>query len=331
MLGVLLTFIKNPRTFLYRKDRSSIKFEDCAPNLTHEYHVVNGVKLHVVVAGRPQPGQPPRRLLLFVHGFPEGHFSWRHQLTEFQKEYEVAALDLRGYGASAKPRSRSAYRVFEIVQDMRELAEALGHPKFVLVAHDWGAVAAWQFAAYHQDMRYGLICMSAPPGELWMKNQDADQKKRSSYVWLFQAPLLPELLIGAHDLKAVEDAFTDTSKMGVRTPGALSPEDIERYKAQFSEPGALTAALNYYRAMVDSATWNPPPRRAKKPDKPFSVPTLVLYGDSDAALGPQLWKGLDHVVTGAQLHCLENCSHWVQQDKPQETNQLMHDFLQSLS
>jgi pimeloyl-ACP methyl ester carboxylesterase len=327
LLGLFLSFIQRPRTFLYRKDRTKLRFDDACSGLQHEYHLVNGVKLHVVVGGRPAAGAPKKKLMLFVHGFPEAHFSWRHQLAAFQDDYEVAALDLRGYGKSDKPKGRRHYRLFEIVQDLKELVEALGHKRFILVGHDWGAVASWRFAAYHQDMLEALVCMSAPPGQLWTKNQDAEQKRKSAYVWLFQLPLLPELLIAAHDFEAIDKAFTDSSQMGVQSSGAISEEDVEHYKALFAEPGALTAALNYYRAFVDSATWNPQPRTQAKPAYPIRVPTLVICGENDGALGRVLFKGLDAIVTGARVEFLPDCSHWVQQDKPDEVNALMRRFL----
>lgn len=330
-VALVLIFLRSPASFFRRDIRSLESFEDPC-HLEHEFHKVNGVRLHVAIGGRAPAGSRPqdgraKPLMLFVHGFPEAWFSWRHQLVAFQSSYEVAAVELRGYGISDKPSGRSAYRMHEMVADLAELIPSLGHESCILVGHDWGASIVWAFAAQHAELVEKLVVLSVPPVQLLLKNMDAAQKRKSAYMWMFQAPLLPELLISAHNYAAIDDIVTGP-KMGAKSPGAFSDEDVARYKANIAQPGALTAALNYYRAMVDKSTWNPSPRTPRKPQKIIKIPALVIGGKDDGAINPGVFRGLEQIVPNAELHMLDDCSHWVQQDRPEDVNRLMKKFLE---
>ncbi|CAK0784944.1 hypothetical protein CVIRNUC_008149 [Coccomyxa viridis] len=321
LLGVTL----GRKTFFQQKDRSKMTFTDPFP-VEHQFLTVNGLRLHAVSAGHGR-GKP---LMLCLHGFPELWFSWRQQLKEFQDDYEVVAIDMRGYGESDRPKSRRAYDLSELTSDVSEVIKALGHKECVLVAHDWGAFVAWFTAALYPAAVQKLVIMGLPHPTAWKVNLDFNQMRRSWYFMFFQCPWLPEFMLTAQDVALFDGCFR-SGPIAPRNKGAVSDEDIERYKQAFQQPGAPTAAINYYRALIDCATWhnNPAFRKASKAlaEGKLPMPVLMLYADSDTALGTQLVKGTDRFVKDLELHVLENCSHWVQQDKPAEVHRLMRGFL----
>mmetsp|Transcript_7462 Transcript_7462/g.22060 ORF Transcript_7462/g.22060 Transcript_7462/m.22060 type:complete len:356 (+) Transcript_7462:174-1241(+) len=322
----LFIFLRSPLTYFKRNVRPLESFEDPCP-LEHQFHKVNGVRLHVAVGGRPKdPGSKP--LMLFVHGFPEGWFCWRYQLKAFMESHEVAAVEMRGYGLSEKPKGRSPYRMHELVQDLSELIPALGHKKCVLVSHDWGAAVSWAFAFQHADQLERLVALSVPPPKLFAQNMDAAQLKKSLYMANIQSPLIPELMMSAQNFRVLEEMLTK-SPYGLKNQGNISSEEVARYKANIAQPGALTATMNYYRAMIDARTWNPSPRGRVKPSKTVDVPVLVIGGKDDAAIGTHLFKNIEKMVPDVQLHFLSNCSHWVQQDRPEDVNRLIADFVKA--
>jgi len=126
-----------------------------APMLKHEYSEVNGQRFHYVTAGKG-------KLIIFLHGFPEFWYEWKNQLAEFGRDYQAVAPDMRGYNLSSKPGEVEQYQVKYLVEDLRALAEKLGHKKFILVAHDWGGAVAWAFAMAHPDRLEKLVIINAP-------------------------------------------------------------------------------------------------------------------------------------------------------------------------
>ena len=151
----------------------------------------SGVELHCVEygAGRARQDAP---LMLFLHGFPEFWYSWRHQMRAFGDDFHVVAPDLRGYNTSEKPAARSAYRLERLVDDVRALITNLGYDTCVLVAHDWGGAIAWQFAHAHPEMLDRLVVMNLPhPVRMFEGLATAAQLCRSWYIFFFQLPWLP--------------------------------------------------------------------------------------------------------------------------------------------
>ena len=151
------------------------------PMLKHEYADVNGVRLHYVTAGKG-------KLIMFVHGFPEFWYEWKNQLAEFGRDYQAVAPDMRGYNLSSKPAGVDQYQVKYMVEDLRALAEKLGHKKFILVAHDWGGAIAWAFAIAHPDYLEKLVIINAPhPGVFQRELRDnPKQQQASSYMLMFR-------------------------------------------------------------------------------------------------------------------------------------------------
>lgn len=279
----------------------------------HEYIITNKVKLHYVTQGEGP-------LMLMLHGFPEFWYSWRHQIPEFAKNFKVVALDLRGYNDSDKPQNQSAYVMDEFIKDVYGVIKGLGYDQCVLVGHDWGGAIAWNFAYAHPEMIERLIVMNMPhPAKFAEGFRTPQQLLRSSYIFFFQLPWLPELLIQSSDYQAIETAF----KAMAVSKSAFTNADIEAYKNAAAQRGALTAALNYYRNFGQQRTlssdWSV-----------LQVPTLMIWGENDSALGKELTYGTEAYVRDFRIKYISNCSHWVQQEQPQLVNRYMREFLEPL-
>lgn len=274
-----------------------------------EYINTNGIKLHYVTQGEGP-------LMLMLHGFPEFWYSWRHQIPEFSQDYKVVALDLRGYNKSDKPQQQSAYVMSEFIKDVEGIIKALGYDRCVLVGHDWGGMIAWYFTYAHPEMVEKLIVMNIPhPAKFAEGLRTPQQLMRSSYAFFFQLPMLPELLFQWSDYQAIESAF----KGMAINKNAFSLQDIEAYKNAASRRGALTAMLNYYRNAFSNM--------GKQSWSILQVPTLMIWGEEDTALGKELTYGTQEYVKDFQLRYIPNCSHWVQQEEPALVNQYMREFL----
>ncbi|XP_058835206.1 epoxide hydrolase 1-like [Topomyia yanbarensis] len=275
-----------------------------------KYATVNGVKLHYV-----ENGDPSKPLMLFVHGFPEFWFSWRHQMKEFSKDYWVVAVDMRGYGDSDKPKGLEPYRVANMVQDLKELVDALGRKKIILVAHDWGAIIAWDFVAQHMDMVDRYIMMDAPSRQVHRKLMmtTKTQFKMSWYMFFFQMPQLPEFFIRMSDLRMFDAMFRKY----------VSPEEIEAYKYTFAKKGALTEPLNYYRANMRSAVKiHSPPA-----DIPH-VPGLYLLGEKDIYISKESGPLMEKQFNNLEFKIVPGVDHFLQQHNPELVNSLIREFLE---
>ncbi|MBV9390137.1 MAG: alpha/beta hydrolase [Chroococcidiopsidaceae cyanobacterium CP_BM_ER_R8_30] len=277
-----------------------------------EYIVSNGVRLHYVTQGEGP-------LMLMLHGFPEFWYSWRHQLLEFSKDFKVVALDLRGYNDSDKPQNMSAYVMSEFVEDVKGVIQGLGYERCILVGHDWGGAIAWNFAYTYPEMVERLIVLNLPhPAKFAQGFRTPQQLLRSSYIFFFQLPWVPEFLLQLSDYQAIEKAFTG---MAV-DKSAFTQADLEAYKDAAAKRGALTAMLNYYRNVIQQ-------RLLSEDWSILEVPTLMIWGENDTALGKELTYGTEAYVKNFQIKYIPNCSHWVQQEQPQLVNQYMREFLAS--
>jgi pimeloyl-ACP methyl ester carboxylesterase len=281
----------------------------------HREALVNGVRLHFVEAGSGP-------LVLLLHGFPEFWYSWRHQITPLaQAGFHVLAPDLRGYNLSEKPAGVSAYRIEVLLEDIRALIHHAGQEKASVVGHDWGGVLAWHLAMHQADVVDRLVILNAPhPAAYWRELRSWRQLLRSWYVFLFQVPGLPEQIITAGDFDLLDRLLRHQPVH----EQAFTAQDVRHYKQALARPGALTAALNYYRALRDPAQRTPPD------DNPIPVPTLLLWGERDAYLSPRLTEGLRSWVPNLTVVRFPDVSHWIQNDAPERVNRLLIDFLQCL-
>ncbi len=281
-------------------------------SLEHGFIKTNGVNLHYVSQGTG-------KLMLMLHGFPEFWYSWRHQIAKFSRDYHVVAIDLRGYNDSDKPEALSAYQMSELIADVRGVINGLGYEDCILMAHDWGGAIAWNFAYEYPEMIEKLIVMNCPhPAKFIEGLKTPAQLQRSWYIFFFQLPFLPELLFQANNYQAIASAFRE---MAV-DKSAFTTEDLNAYQKAAAKPGALTAMINYYRA-----NFKIPPDNLAKDWQILNLPTLMIWGEEDTALGKELTYGTEAYVSNLELKYLPNCSHWVQQEQPDLVNQYMEEFL----
>jgi len=273
--------------------------------------VVNGVRLHLAEAGTGP-------LVLLLHGFPEFHYSWRHQIPALAAAgFRVIAPDLRGYNLSDKPRGVLAYDIDRLVADVLGLIHHAGRERAIVVGHDWGGAIAWMTAMLHPEAVEQLVILNAPHPALFVRALRApNQLLRSWYMFFFQLPWLPEWRMRCCHFASLEKLMRTTLR-----PGAFSDEDIRRYREALAQPGALNAAINYYRAAFRR---NPLTTRFR----PIEMPTLVIWGEQDPYLGIRLLDGLDHWVKPLRVERLPDAGHWVQCEAPQRVNELLLPFLQ---
>ena len=282
----------------------------------HEYADVNGVKLHCVRAGSGP-------LMVFLHGFPEFWYEWTHQIAEFSRDHTVVAPDMRGYNLSSKPPDLAAYQMPQLVEDVRALGAALlgqiGGSTFTLVAHDWGGVVAWVFAATYPQMLDRLVIINAPHPVIFRRElrENEAQKKASAYMLMFRSPEA-EATLSANSYAVLKQAVF---------PGGATEEETAAYVDAWSQPGALTGGLNYYRASgigpVDAGAASPLPSTGLT----VHVPTLVIWGEKDTACLTGNLDGLDQFVPTLTVRRIPDGTHWVAREHHAEVNRLIREYL----
>lgn len=273
----------------------------------------NGLTFEVAEAGQGE------KLALCLHGFPELHYSWRHQIPLFVKMgYRVWAPNLRGYGKTSRPRNKIEYRLNNLLQDIAELIDASEAKDITLIAHDWGAIIAWHFAIKKVRPLAKLIIMNVPHpicGRRELKT--LKQLKKSWYMFFFQIPWLPELRLGARNAEAFSRLFYETSVNQSR----FTESECEAFREAASEPGAISAMLNYYRALFQTKDFS------EIGEGFVEVPTLLIWGEQDIALDIACIEGTGDFVRDLTVRRFTNASHWVQQDIPDEVNLAIKNWL----
>ena len=277
--------------------------------LKYEFADVNGVRLHYARAGQG-------KLILFVHGFPEFWYAWKDLLPEFGRDHLAVAPDMRGYNLSSKPTDVTDYAVPHLVDDLRALARSLGHEKFILVAHDWGGGVAWSLGIHHPECLEKLVIINAPHPALFERelNRNPAQQAASQYMLLFRSPKA-EATLSANNYAFLVDAVLTR---GLKK-GHFTEDDRQTYLTAWSQPGALTGSLNWYRA----AGIGPPTSSDKAhsfepsagPSK-VSVPTLVIWGEKDQALVKDNLDGLEEYVPDLTVRRIADGTHWVIHEQP---------------
>ena len=274
--------------------------------------VGDGIALHV-----RELGSGP--LVVLLHGFPDCSHTWRHQLPALaDRGFHAVAPDLRGYDGSSRPSGVRAYGVGLLAADIAGLVTALGETQADLVAHDWGGGVAWTFAMRHPEMLRRLAVLNAPHPVTFTRHlRSLRQLRRSWYMFAFQLPVMPEAGLARNDFASLRQVFRTAS---VR-PGAFTPDDIERHIDALRPPGALTAAINYHRAAFrDLGPHATPPRRV-------NAPVLVLWGEQDRFLGPELAEAGSEWVPNARVRRVPEAGHWIQHDVPELVNDELVRFL----
>jgi len=271
--------------------------------------VEEGVHLHYV-----ELGEGP--LVVLLHGFPEFWYAWRNQIAALASAgFRVVAPDQRGYNLSSKPEGIAAYGAARLVEDVAALVRHCGAEKAFVVGHDWGAGVAWAFAMEHPEMVERLVVLNGPHPErlLHALRTSPIQWIRSWYIFFFQLPALPEAVSEldryAFLLKPLREEPT--------RPGAFTRDDLALYVAAYAKPGALTAMINWYRAILRGKT--PKVRRTE-------VPVLVLWGENDPHLDREIATPSAELVPNARVVFVPGATHWLQHDAPERVNEELVAF-----
>jgi len=284
-----------------------------APVTTH-FVTANGITFEVDQCGTGE------KFALLLHGFPESKFSWRFQMPLLARlGYRVWAPNLRGYGKTSRPASVDAYHIDQLVGDVAGLIDAAGAKETLLVAHDWGAIIAWQCAIRKVRPLSGLVIMNVPHPTCFARALGTwSQLRKSWYVFFFQLPWLPERLLAARGAEAIGRAFTDMAVDKSRFPAAV----VDEYRRTALEAGALRAMINYYRAAMRAGrhAMNPVPGTVE-------ARTLMIWGEEDSALDKATTHGTDAFVKDLTLRYLPGVSHWVQQEAPEKVNAMLEAWL----
>lgn len=273
---------------------------------------INGLDIHYAEAGAADA--PP---VILLHGFPEFWAGWRAQIPALAAAgFRVIAPDQRGYNLSGKPKGVAAYDLDRLVEDVIGLADHFGLNKVKLVGHDWGASVVWWLATTRPERLDRMVAINAPHPTLWLKamREDKEQRRKSRYVQMFRLPWLPEAMMRSRNYKGLYDGLVSSSR-----PGTFTTEGLADYRAAWSRPGALTAMVNWYRALLK--------KRMPEALPWIEAPALVIWGLDDqfgAVSGAEASLAL--CEKGQKLF-IEGATHWVHHEEPGRVNAALIEFL----
>lgn len=277
--------------------------------MEHAFAQLSEVRLHYVRQG----GGP---LLVLLHGFPDSWRIWRRQIDYLSQYFEVVAPDMRGYDQSDRPKGLDAYTSERVAGDIAELIVSLGAGRAYVAGHDWGGAIAWTLAGLRPDLVERLSILNCPHPSAFARHllTSPTQLMRSWYIFYFQLPWLPEWTLRRNLRKFLKSAY----RLNSTDPGAFTEEDVEQAAAALEAPGALSAAINYYRAAA---------RRPGPAHLPIRVPTQILWGQKDTALDMHMsWMSARHVEAPFQLNLFPDAGHWVQVDAANEVNMHLRTY-----
>ena len=279
---------------------------------TSTFRMVNGVRLHAVTAG--DEDDP---LVVLLHGFPEFWYTWREQIEPLvEAGYRVVVPDQRGYNLSEKPQDVRAYQLRDLSRDIVDLIASEDRETAHVVGHDWGGVVAWDLALRYPDIVDRLAIINAPHPVAFRQQlaSNPEQLRRSWYVFYFQLPWLPERLSRYDDFRVLERALRESA-----SSGTFTDDDLTHYRRAWKQEGALTGMLNWYRAL---ARYPPDAPRER-----LEQPTLVVWGEQDEALVPELGLASVQFCERGRLERLPETSHWVPHEEPERATELLLDHL----
>ena len=282
-----------------------------------------GVELDVWMAG--DPVNPP---ILFLHGFPESHRTWRHQMAALSATHYCIAPDQRGYAGSSKPAEVSAYSVPTLIADVFALADAMSLGRFTLVGHDWGGAVAWAVALKDQVRVERLIICNAAHPYVFQHSliYNLPQRANSQYISEFRERDIE----GEVAAKSMDWFFADRFQNKL-SAGPIGDEDRAAYIAEWSQPGALTGMLNWYRASpMQVPAMDAPMTMTAFLDRPFpklTMPVLVIWGMKDEALLPCQLEGLSGHIDNLKVAQIEDAGHFVTWENPSAVNAAMRDWM----
>lgn len=285
-------------------------------NWKHEFVQANGIRFHCVTAGEGP-------LVVLLHGFPQFWYAWRHQIPALAARFKVVAPDLRGYGDTDKPPRVADYRTGVLAADVAALVKAFGYEKAHIVGHDWGGGVAWTVAHEQPQVVDKLAVLNCPHPKVFVKQLRSNLRQlgRSWYMFFFQLPAIPELLIRLSPDTVVDRMFR---RMAIRKD-TFTDEDLRQFRDAMLKPGALTGSINYYRATFRNFSAI---RELEKSDQKIASPTLLIWAENDIALGKELTYGMGPMFAQSfAVHYVPNCSHWVNEEQPELVNRLLIEFL----
>ena len=284
--------------------------------LNKQFLNVNGIRMHVVTAGNPEG-----RLLIFLHGFPEFWYGWHNQAQYFaERDYFVVMPDQRGYNLTDKPKGIGNYHINVLATDIAELIKALGRDKALIAGHDWGGAVSWRFAAIYPDLVEKMVILNMPhPGVMrrYLFKQRS-QLKKSAYIFFFQLPFLPERKLEEKNNLMLRKGLLAGVKKGV-----FSEEDLAMYQEAWQQPAAINAMLNWYRAMVQRRG----DRSIRVPGR-ITVPMCLIWGRGDRYLEKEMIELSHDRCENAELHWLDDATHWLHHEEPETVNNLMLNFFE---
>jgi len=269
------------------------------------------VKLHALALG-PKDGP----VVVLLHGFPEFWYGWHRQIEPLAAAgFRVIVPDQRGYNLSSKPSGVASYALTELVSDVIAIADELGQQKIFLAGHDWGAAVAWSAALLHPQRIAKLAVVNVPHPSVMRRflTTRLRQFRRSWYMFFFQLPWLPEVLLTAFNYRTAARSLLRSSR-----PGTFSPEDLVQYRAAWSQPGAFTAMINWYRALFRF--------RTTFANRTVRVPTRILWGERDAFLLREMAQESLRYCDNAELFTFARSTHWLQHEEPARVSELLIDF-----
>ncbi|WFL78991.1 alpha/beta hydrolase [Altererythrobacter arenosus] len=287
--------------------------------------LANGIELDVV-----DEGPPDAPVLIFLHGFPESHRTWRNQIAHFSDRFRCIAPDQRGYRGSSKPQEVEAYTPDKLIGDVFLLADALGVEKFTIVGHDWGGAIAWGVA--YMGMMNGrvprAVIANAPHPVLFPKLlfTNRQQREASQYFRDFRDPA-NDPMIGEHGLAPLLMKVFEGKVMT-----KIDEDEAAAMLQDWSDPDAAFGMLNYYRAspmevLPLDAPYEIPADYTQVPLPRLAIPTLVIWAMADEALPPENLDGLEDVIEQLDLFTVPECGHFVQWEAPGAFNSALEDFL----
>ena len=285
--------------------------------LQNEFVNVNGIRMHYVTMGKGP-------LIVFLHGFPEFWYSWRHQIPFFSKHFKVAVPDMRGFGETERPTEVDEYRIEKLVTDIVELVHSLGQENATVVGHDWGGIIAWSIGMMAPDIVENLIIMNAPHPGVFQRNafRNYEQMQKSWYMFFFLLQNVPERVLSRNNFELLKRLF----EISIKRKKKFTQRDIEGYVSSWSKEGGITGGINYYRSNLNTEFWGNLDESIPFPR--IKSPTLQIWAEEDLFLGKELTEGTNEFVDALfSLKIIPNCGHWIQQEAPEEVNQIIEEFL----
>jgi pimeloyl-ACP methyl ester carboxylesterase len=288
---------------------------------TTRIELATGVTLKVAFGGSGEA-------IVFLHGFPESHRTWRHQLHNLVRDFHVVAPDQRGFAGSDKPEGVEEYETGKVVADLIALADALDIGGFTLVGHDWGGAAAWLAALRHPERVKRLVIVNAPHPLIFQKSviEDEAQRAASQYIRAFRSPGI-EIAIEAMGY----ETFLEKSLKPHVDLRLLSEAERDAYISDWKQPGAMTAMLNWYRAspivIPEMGEKAGAPIWTHAPFPKLKMPVLVVWGMRDKALLPLQLEGLDGLVEDLRIVREPDAGHFIPWEKPEAVTSAIREFI----